>query len=69
MTSVLTHVIVAARILYAQYWKSLSIPSEEMLFQKICECIEMDKLTMILNGQSDVMFISKWQGVYNFIAV
>lgn len=34
MASVLTHIIVAARIVCAQHWKSPDVPSEEMLFQK-----------------------------------
>lgn len=57
-TLVLTHVIVAVKILYAQHWKSSCVPSEETFFQKIRERIEIDKLTLLLNDKSEQVFKS-----------
>lgn len=50
----------AARLLYAQVWKLSQTPSEEMVLQNIRVCIDMDKLTSILNDESNEMFLAKW---------
>lgn len=63
---VLMHVIVSARILYAKFWKSPLIPSEDLLKQKLKNCIEMDKLTSILHQECNEHFKSKWAKLYAF---
>lgn len=49
----LLHIIVTARILYPQCWKSSQVPTDELLKQKLRTCIEMDRLTSILNSESN----------------
>ncbi|KAJ7341666.1 hypothetical protein JRQ81_006105, partial [Phrynocephalus forsythii] len=46
----LHHVIVTARILYAQFWKKPGAPTERNFFEKIRECIEIDRLSGYLKG-------------------
>uniref|UniRef100_A0A2D4I7L4 Uncharacterized protein n=1 Tax=Micrurus lemniscatus lemniscatus TaxID=129467 RepID=A0A2D4I7L4_MICLE len=61
------HVITAARISYAQYWKKNVIPPEGLIIKKIFECVEMDKLTMELKGKADMEYNAIWGTWYVWI--
>lgn len=45
---------------YAQLWKLTLMPSEEILQQKLKDCIEMYRLTLVLNQKLDEIFKAKW---------
>ena len=57
---VINHIIVTARILYAQLWKNSEIPSKDTLKGKLYLAIEMDRLSGHLKGDEDVL-TRRWQ--------
>ena len=45
-------IITAARIMYANNWKSMTVPEQEDLMEKIREIAEMDILSEVMKDQS-----------------
>uniref|UniRef100_A0A2D4M1X3 Uncharacterized protein n=1 Tax=Micrurus spixii TaxID=129469 RepID=A0A2D4M1X3_9SAUR len=61
MKYLILHILTAARISYAQYWKKNSIPPDGLIIKKNLECVEMDKLTMELKGKTDTEYNAVWE--------
>lgn len=66
---VLMHIIVTARIMYVQMWKSSQFPSEELLKQKLKTCIEMNRLTSVLHLESKENLKMKSSEVYRYLGM
>uniref|UniRef100_A0A2D4EKF6 Reverse transcriptase zinc-binding domain-containing protein n=2 Tax=Micrurus corallinus TaxID=54390 RepID=A0A2D4EKF6_MICCO len=62
------HILTGIRISLAQVWKSPNIPTTQLIIQKICECAEMDKLTLKLKGKEDSEYYSIWKKWYEWLA-
>uniref|UniRef100_A0A670YIT1 VPS53 subunit of GARP complex n=1 Tax=Pseudonaja textilis TaxID=8673 RepID=A0A670YIT1_PSETE len=67
MKYVTIHILTAARLAFAQCWKSSYIPAEQMVIQKICDCAEMDKLTIALKNKESSTFYDNWNSWYNWL--
>lgn len=50
------HIFITATVTHAQFWKSPSIPNEDLLKQKLKSCLNMDRLTSILHQESNEDF-------------
>uniref|UniRef100_A0A670ZNF7 Reverse transcriptase zinc-binding domain-containing protein n=1 Tax=Pseudonaja textilis TaxID=8673 RepID=A0A670ZNF7_PSETE len=61
------HILTAARLAFAQYWKQHQIPSDEMIIDKISKCAEMDKLTLALKNKDTSQYYDSWNCWYNWI--
>lgn len=66
---VLMHILVTAKITYAQFWKSPFIPAEDLLKQNLKTCIEMDRLTLTLHQESNQVFKLKWSELYKLLGM
>uniref|UniRef100_A0A2D4I7Q1 Uncharacterized protein n=1 Tax=Micrurus lemniscatus lemniscatus TaxID=129467 RepID=A0A2D4I7Q1_MICLE len=64
---IILHIATAARIAFAQFWKWDNISSEELVIQKVLECIEMDKFTLELKGKEESEYYMVWDKLYNWI--
>lgn len=61
------HIIIAARISFAQEWKSKNIPSEATLIAKIMDCAEADKLTGLLRDRQESGLYRSWDRWYAWL--
>ncbi|KAF7244640.1 hypothetical protein EYD10_09237 [Varanus komodoensis] len=61
------HVTTAARIAFAQHWKSEEPPTDELILKKILDCAEMDRLTLSLKEKEDTDFYQTWDSFYHWL--
>ena len=47
---VMIHIIMVARMIYAQFWKTNKIPDENQLIMKALNCAEMDRISTLLKA-------------------
>uniref|UniRef100_A0A2D4I807 Uncharacterized protein n=1 Tax=Micrurus lemniscatus lemniscatus TaxID=129467 RepID=A0A2D4I807_MICLE len=64
-TYLIIHVLTAARI--AQNWKSDKIPIEGKVIEKIFECAEMNRLTLVIKEKEEMEYYMVWDLFYQFI--
>lgn len=64
---ILFYMLSAARIIYAQNWKSKIIPSKEEWTYKLLDMMEMDKLSRGLKNEKHNIFKEDWIDVINFL--
>ena len=57
---IVVHIVTAARILYAKNWKSLTIPKQEDLIEKIQEIAEMDILSEVMKDYPLQKATERW---------
>uniref|UniRef100_A0A8C6Y0H4 Uncharacterized protein n=1 Tax=Naja naja TaxID=35670 RepID=A0A8C6Y0H4_NAJNA len=63
----IAHLLTAARIVLAQKWKEPTIPSTQTVINKMYECVEMERLTVKLNGKEDTDYYKIWEKWYNWM--
>lgn len=61
------HILTAARLLFAQNWKSDQLPSKDKIVAKITECAEMDRLTLELQEKEESEYYLVWHQWYQWL--
>uniref|UniRef100_A0A670ZAD8 Reverse transcriptase domain-containing protein n=1 Tax=Pseudonaja textilis TaxID=8673 RepID=A0A670ZAD8_PSETE len=66
---IIIHILTAARLAFAQCWKSSCLPTDQLVIQKICDCAEMDNLTIALKNKESSAFDNNWNAWYNWSSI
>ena len=61
------HILTAARIIYAQYWKNEGTPTDQEIIKKILDCAEMDRLTLKIKAKEDTKYYQTWNLSYQWL--
>lgn len=61
------HIMTAARLAWAQMWKSDKAPADHMIIKKNLECAESDKLTHKLKEKEEGKFALIWNKFYTWL--
>lgn len=55
------------RLLYAQRWKDLQLPTKEKWMVKLMALTEIEKLTTLIKGEILISFVSTWKPFWDFV--
>jgi len=61
------YMITAARLLYAQFWKTQILPTIQEWLLKLMDMAENDKLTCLLKENSNCCYFKEWKPLVDYL--
>jgi len=64
---IMQYMVTAARLIYAQNWKTQKIPTIQDWLIKLMDMAESDKLTCLLKENSNLYFLREWKPLTDYL--